>query len=49
MTRTVFSSVSHADDVEASDLNGGRALVAAVLAGAGLWALLVGITLVLWN
>lgn len=37
------------DEAETSDLNGGRALVAAVLAGAGFWALLVGVTLTLWT
>jgi hypothetical protein len=45
----MHSRVSHADEMEASDLNGGRALVAAVLTGAGFWALVVGVTLALWN
>lgn len=49
MTRTVLSRVSHADDVETSDLNGGRGLVAAILTGAGIWVLLAGITLALWT
>ena len=49
MTRTMLTRVSPGDEAETSDLNGGRALVAAVLAGAGFWALLVGVTLALWT
>jgi len=50
MTLTSVSRIdAAAEEADRSDLGSGRALVLAVLLGAGLWTLIVSVALALWT